>query len=558
MEYQWLNLGLAFVEGFALIASPCVLVVLPIVIAGALAGQKRTLVGMMIGFVCLFSLATLLTHYLVQNISMNSNLLRMIGFIFILGFGVVLVSDKLSQRFSRYAQRIADIAHIFPNPRQDGFWAGIGLGASLALIWTPCAGPILASAIVQSAVQKTWMNSVVILFFFASGAILPMALIALGGKWIFKQVLFLKSHAWQIRKGMGVVIILSALVALYGGRLPQYIPMHDAPNLQIPQVKHPKGLIAPLLQPYPAPPLQGIETWLNSSPLTIAQLKGKVVLIDFWTYSCINCIRTLPELERWYAQYHDKGLEIIGVHTPEFEFEKNPKNVERAIGDYHITYPVALDNHYGTWISYHNQYWPAQYLIDQNGMVVYQKFGEGNGDIMEHNILTLLNMPSYQISIGKNHTAMNNQFEALQTREIYLGYLRSNAYGGAMNIVANAMSEYAMPFNLAQDTWAISGFWEVNRDRIVSGKLHPSIQLRFFAGKVYAVMGSESENPIHVKVFFNDSPIGDKGGKDVKDSTLIVNQYGLYELVHLPEPDVGVLTLQSDEPDLAIYTFTFG
>lgn len=556
IQYQWANWALAFIEGFALILSPCILPILPILFAGSVTAGKRRFIGIIIGFVVVFSLVTSFARLFVQYVALDPDILRLIGFVVILFFGLIMVFDKLNFWFGRFSQRISALTEEIPDPRETGLWPGIILGAAVSLIWVPCGGPILAAAIVQAAVQDTYFESFLIVGFFALGSIIPLLIVAFLGKIFIKQIHFLKIHSIAIRKIMGVVIIAGAFLAFYGNWLPGYLPMPNAPNVVMENTEKHEGLIAGLRQPYAAPPLLGIQGWINSAPLNLEELRGKVVLLDFWTYSCINCVRTLPELNEWYRRFHDQGLEIIGVHTPEFEFEKDFENVKDAIARYHIHYPVALDNKYGTWISYHNRYWPSQYLIDKNGMVVYQKFGEGNAEIMEHNIVTLLNKDDLYL-IDKPVPKMN-QYDVLQTPEIYLGYLRVNGYGGIMSLVPNSMKKYKTPVVLAKDAWAVSGLWEQKSEKIIGGRGKPSIRLHFFAGKVFAVMGSENERNISVKVSLNGQPIGSQGGEDVTDSEVTVSEHRLYALADLAQADVGQITLEAQRSGLAIYTFTFG
>lgn len=557
MQIQWVNLSAAFLEGFALILSPCILPVLPIVFAGGITGDKRRMWGILIGFVAVFALFTTTTRLLVSALHLDPMLLRTIGFVVLIVFGIILISDRLSEKFSQYTQGVSQIGAQVSSSHSTGLGGGLLLGGALSLIWTPCGGPILAAALVQSAVQNTYADSLLILAAFALGSVIPMLLIALLGKQLIQQVGFLKNHGRAIRKVMGVVIILAAIGAIIGPRVSLYKPMPDAPNVYMPPMPVHESLIAGLKQPYPAPPLREIQEWINSDPLTLASLKGKVVLIDFWTYSCINCVRTLPELINWYNRYHDKGLVIIGVHSPEFEFEKNPAHVKTAIAQYHIPYPVALDSRYGTWQSFHNHYWPAQYLIDQNGNVVYQKFGEGNAEITEHNILSLLSLPTYHITMNEKST--RSDYDVLQTPELYLGSSRAKEYEGSVAIEKGLLVEYAFPALLPKDAWSLSGAWTVEKDRILSGGNNAAIRLHFFAGKVYAVMGNDTGKPISVTLFYNGAPMPEQfSGKDVKNGRVLVSEHGLYELFSTKESDVGIMTLQVSEPGLAMYTFTFG
>lgn len=307
-----------------------------------------------------------------------------------------------------------------------------------------------------------------------------------------------------------------------------------------------------LPNPYPAPQIAGIVAWVNSSPLTNEQLKGKVVLIDFWTYSCINCIRTLPYLKDWYGKYHSKGFEIIGVHTPEFEFEKNLDNVKSAVQKDGILYPVALDSNFVTWQNFKNLYWPAHYLIDQNGNVVYQHFGEGDYDVTENNIRYLLGMNKATTPI------MAEEASFPLTPETYLGFAREQNYASPETISKGKPQTYSFPASLSENQWALQGSWIIGPEYIVSAFSQAAIKIKFNAKKVFVVMGSSNGKPIQVRVALNGAPIKDEKGKDVKEGVMTVTQHRLYEAVVLPGTDTGELQLTASDPGLEVYTFTFG
>ena len=301
-------------------------------------------------------------------------------------------------------------------------------------------------------------------------------------------------------------------------------------------------LINSLPAPYRAPEISGIEAWINSPPLQLAQLKGKVVLIDFWTYSCINCIRTLPYVTDWYAKYHDKGLVIIGIHTPEFEFEKNVANVQNAVEKFGIHYPVALDNRYATWLNFNNRYWPAHYLINQDGDVVYVHFGEGEYDVTENNIRHLLGI--------KSSVATKNAENSLVilTPETYLGYERADRMMNLQAVAKNTVGDYHYPQMLPKNGWALAGQWQIAADKIVANKAGAAVQLHFKAKTVHAVMGAPNQ-AVKIKLRLNNQPVAKE---------IVVTRQQLYTLLDLKEVSEGTLELIAEAADLEIYTFTFG
>lgn len=543
--YGIVNAGLAFVEGAALIVSPCILPILPIVLSSSIEGGNKRAWGIICGFVLTFALFTLFSRALVQHLGVNLDLLRHIAYLMIIVFGVILYSDTLSDKFSVYTQKIAALGEnvATPNPKAH-FWSGLVLGGAISLIWVPCGGPILAAAIVQSAVQHTNWQSFIVFFFFALGSVTPMIIIALIGKKCVTHIQYLKTQSRMLRKIAGFVIIVSAIFAAFISS-PTGLAVSSGkaePSLPRSNAKLEEGLSIP----YRAPAFERVEGWINSEPFTMDSLKGKVVLIDFWTYSCINCIRTLPYLKDWYKKYHDQGLVVVGVHTPEFEFEKNSDNVKQAVSQFGIQYPVILDNNYGTWQSFKNQYWPAHYLIDKNGMVVYEHFGEGQYDTTEHNIVALLGVKEKPNDSTSHENSVSFNFS--QTPETYLGYARSRSYSGQEAPARDTAMNYEFPNSIPQDGWALEGKWLVNSDKIVAQESGAQLKLHFYSKRVYIVMGSENNKPMSVKVLLNNKPI---------DSVNITRPM-LYEVVHLQTADSGILTLIPESAGAEFFAFTFG
>lgn len=285
----------------------------------------------------------------------------------------------------------------------------------------------------------------------------------------------------------------------------------------------------------------------------MSDLQGKVILIDFWTYSCINCIRTLPYLKAWYEKYHQQGFVLIGIHSPEFQFEKSLANVQRAVKRYGIKYPVALDNQFVTWRNYNNHYWPAHYLINKEGKVVYQHFGEGDYEITENNIRYLLNLDNFAVPT----MLPEERYVFGQTPEIYLGYARANR-NLSPALIHDKPNQYHFPTELPHNAWALEGGWKVAPDKIVSGQANAALKIQFNARKVFIVMGNASSRPIDVTVLLNNKPILAYKGKDVINSTVKVTKHSLYEVVSLPHFSPSILEIKADSPGLEVYTFTFG
>ena len=519
-----LEIGLSFLEGLALIVSPCILPVLPLVLAGSVEGGRRRPLGIIVGFVGAFTLFTLLSHQLVLVFHLNLDYIKYASLVLLSLFGLILLSEKLSLKFSALTQPFANLGGKLSTRAKEGFGSGLLIGMLIGLIWTPCAGPILAAVLVQVIRQQSNLQALLLIASFALGAGLPMLAISLMGRSIIGKLGFFTRHAGAVRKALGLIILLAVVFIASGMDLQSW-----GGRKEVPAFNRQNGITHALARPWPAPKFSGISAWLNSQPLTMENLKGKVVLIDFWTYSCINCIRTLPFIIDRDYKYRDKGLIIIGVHAPEFKFEKDPENVRKAVAAHHIAYPVALDNHLDTWTNFHNNYWPAHYLIDQKGRVVYTHFGEGDYEITENNIRFLLGLN--KIAVLPKAVVSS----AAQTPETYLGRAR-----------ASRLSPDAG--TLPPDHWRLSGKWRIEDERIIAEEAGAKLRLRFTAGKVFLVMGAPKGKPVEVSLTLNGKPAG----------KLTIDQHKLYTLIDQQGRKQGLLEITANAPGLEAYAFTFG
>jgi thiol-disulfide isomerase/thioredoxin len=296
-----------------------------------------------------------------------------------------------------------------------------------------------------------------------------------------------------------------------------------------------------LAQPYRAAELRGLTQWFNSPELKLSELHGKVVLIDFWTYSCINCIRTLPHITGWDAKYRKDGLVIIGLHAPEFEFEKKPANVAKALKKYGILYPVALDNQLATWSAFNNSYWPAHYLIDKSGRVVYTHFGEGNYDVTEMNIQRLLGTTAPIVQ------ASGQGLNFLQSPETYLGLDRTANFSSPQGFQDSGTFTY--PQSLSGNHWALSGDWRMDRQFSEALQANAGLRYQFNGKKVHLVMGSSDGKAIEVQVLLN---------RKAQGLPITVQDHRLYTLLSLPQSQTGLLEIKALRQGLEVYAFTFG
>lgn len=549
---------LAFLEGIGLIVSPCILPVLPIVLAASLDGGRRRPFGIIVGFIGSFALFALLARQLINWLEIDPQLIQNTALFLLALLGGMMIVPRLDGWLNVKLKGLANIGdRLTTRFGGGGFFGGLVIGSLIGLIWTPCAGPIMAVAVVQIIQAKTDMMAALIVLMFAAGAAVPMLAIAMLGRGVMQKFGFLRTHAVRLRQGLGAIILGVTLLIAMGAAnsLLAGAPVTvAAPESAMAESKN--GLQKALPQPLPAPEFVGLQDWLNSQPITMASLRGKVVLIDFWTYSCINCVRTLPYVTAWDRKYRDKGLVIVGIHAPEFAFEKKLSNVQDAVKAHNIAYPVALDNNLATWGAFANRYWPAHYLINQDGQIVYTHFGEGNYDVTEHNIRILLGLQGDDRAEA-SPTGVGNAFKG-QSPETYLGYARAKNFGSLEAMARDKKLSYSFPEFLLLNHWALAGDWQIAAQHVMAGAAGAKLRLNFVAGRVFLVLGTVDGKPVNVSLKLNGQTLRDGAGKDIKDGMLTVTGETLYELVNQGEVKNGVLELTAESAGLQAYAFTFG
>jgi cytochrome c biogenesis protein CcdA/thiol-disulfide isomerase/thioredoxin len=549
-----LLLGIAVGAGIITAISPCVFPVLPILFAGGGSGGRRRPRAIIAGLLATFATFTLFATWILDQLHLPQDFLRnlSIGLLFLLA--ATLVVPQLGVLLERPL--------LLLSRRRPGGDLGGGflLGASLGLVFVPCGGPVLAAITANAARVDFGWRTILVTVAYSLGAAVPMLAVAGLGQSATRR---LRASAPRVRVALGVVMALAALAIVFNAdqklqtSFPDYTSflqgrvertsvarrelakLHDRRTSRFTADKTGASSRLAGLKDYgPAPELTGISDWLNSRPLTISGLRGKVVLIDFWTYSCINCLRALPHLEAWDARYRKAGLVIVGVHTPEFAFEHVVSNVRTATRKLGVRYAVAIDNDYKTWDTYANDAWPAEYLIDRRGHVRELKKGEGDYDGTERTIQVLLGQPEG----AKLASVTDRTPRHFATPESYLGWERLERYGGS-KLSPGREALYRFPAALPPDALAYAGRWRVDRQRIVAGR-RARLRLHFFAQNVYLVLGGQGRLDVLVD------------GKAVR--TIRVGGLSrLYTLLRYRTEREGLLELRFS-PGIAAYAFTFG
>jgi cytochrome c biogenesis protein CcdA/thiol-disulfide isomerase/thioredoxin len=543
-----LLLLIGFVAGVITAVSPCVLPVLPIVLAGGASGGRRRPYAIVAGLVASFTLFTLTASAILSALGLPQDLLRNIAIALLF----VVAATLFVPRFGMLLE--VPLARLSRRPSGD-LGGGFLLGVSLGLVFVPCAGPVLATVTVLSAQHRFGAELVFLTLFYAVGAGLVLLLIALGGQRVARRLR--TTRRWW-RPALGAIIAAAAFGVVFN--LDQTLQTHlgsytDALQRHTEQSsfanKHlnslrgakkntPTTSTVGLRNFGPAPNFAGISHWINTPSdrsLSIPQLRGKVVLVDFWTYSCINCLRTLPQLRAWYDSYKKDGLVIVGVHTPEFAFEHDYGNVRSAVRRLDVTWPVALDNSYTTWSAYSNQYWPADYLVDRKGDVRAVHFGEGDYKETENQIRALLGTG------GPLTSVKDTQPTGIGTPETYLGPERLNRtqYVGSKLVVGKA-AEYVEATAVPLNGFSYGGEWTLVGQTATAG-LGATLSLHFQAKKVYIVLTGRG------------AVTATLGARRVR--TMHVTTARLYTVLASSTTRQGVLRFRFT-PGVKAYSFTFG
>ena len=563
---------LAYLGGILTILSPCILPVLPFVFARAdrpfLRSGLPLLAGMAVTFAGVATLAAVGGGWAVAANSAG----RWIALVLLAAFAILLIFPSLSERAMRPLVGLGE--RLSAKGSDDRIGGSLLLGAATGLLWAPCAGPILGIILTGAALSGASTATAGLLLAYALGATTSLALALLVGGRVFAAM------KRSIRAGEGLRRVLGVLILVGVGTIALGLDTRVLARLSTAQTFAFEHRLARLLGmeaeelttktggtlPVEGalPSLEGATLWFNSQPLTREQLKGKVVLIDFWTYSCINCIRSVPYVRAWNERYKDQGLVVIGVHSPEFAFERDPGNVRKAIEDFGIRYPVAMDNRLAIWRAFDNRYWPAHYLADGQGRIRYHHFGEGRTDETEAAIRALLAENGAmrlgsKAKISASGASAAADFESIRSPETYLGTRRAANFASPGGLRPGS-SNFLLPAGLKLNQWGLSGRWNVQEQRSVSQLIESSIAFRFRARDLHLVLGSATGRPIAFRVLVDGKEPGTDRGMDIdaKGNGRITGQR-LYQLIRQQDPTrERLFTIEFQQPGAEAYAFTFG
>jgi cytochrome c biogenesis protein CcdA/thiol-disulfide isomerase/thioredoxin len=549
--------------------SPCVLPVLPALLSAGATGGRRRPVGIAIGLATTFTITIVGLATVVKGVGLGDGFTRWLAIAVLAAFGLAMMVPSLATRLEA---PLAPLSRYGPRGRGDGLRSGLGVGAALGFVYAPCAGPILAAVITVGAATS---RTIPVAIGFAAGSALVLLALAFGGRAIADRIRAAGRGA-ALQRVLGAVLVVTAVAMAtnldvrFQGTIAQHLPAGVVDPTHSLETSHAvAGRLDRLRAPSPfaaaqaraagqpggglpelgpAPGFVGNQRWFNTPggrPLTLAQLRGHVVLVDFWTYTCINCIRTLPYLKAWYARYQRDGFVIVGVHSPEFPFEHEASNVGDAIRADGIRYPVAQDNDLATWNAYHNQYWPAEYLIDARGQVRETSFGEGDYGATERHIRTLLAQSGHPAgaAAARPRDVVTPTFHT--TPETYLGLARAVGIDPAPSPGTHTYTAMPGP-ELPANAFSLNGTWSESQEAATAGR-GARIDAHVIAKDVYLVLSP---------------PRGHGGRADVTldgrhRATLVVGGQRLYQLVSLKQPGDHLLSVRLS-PGVGAYSFTFG
>lgn len=577
---------IAFLGGAFTILSPCILPVVPFIFARSDRPFLTDRLPLLAGLAGTFALVTSLGAAGLAGAAQLNQYGRWIALAMLALFGASLMLPAVATRITRPLSALADrlIARSQAQDASRRIVPSLLLGAATGLLWAPCAGPILGAILSGAALDGATWKTGAALAAYATGAAFALAVASSLGKRALDALKRSSGLGEHVRRAMGALVLVSVAIIASGAdtRVLALVKGVSTDGIESRLV----GLLSarddtrkphivrasmPLPPPLPVegklPALDGATQWLNTPPLSRDALRGKVVVVNFWTYSCINCLRTLPYLKTWAQRYGNDGLVVLGVHTPEFGFEHDTANVKRALRDLNVSYPVAVDNDYRIWQAFGNRYWPAFYIVDAEGRVRYHHFGEGNYDDAERAIRKLLWMANEMPNASDREPAKASGTQVaadpahLASNETYLGYGESQGPTPEQRVIRDTPAAYALPQRLALNDWGIGGQWNVHAEAALASDSHARLAYRFHARDLHLVLApADDGKPVRIRITVDGKPPGASHGADIDgDGNGVVTAARLYQLVRQSGPvDDRTFEIEFLDAGARAYAFTFG
>ncbi|WP_417358975.1 cytochrome c biogenesis protein CcdA [Gallaecimonas pentaromativorans] len=573
---------LAYLAGIVTIISPCIVPILPFVFARTGQSFRQSLLPMLLGLALAFALVASLTAVTGNWAQTTNHIGREVALAIMALFGLGLLFPSLANWASRPLVRAGSHLSGWAQKQSNGLLRSVVLGLATGLLWAPCAGPVLGLILSGAALNGPGPQTTLLLLAYGLGTATSLGLAMVAGQRLVAWLAPSFRQLNMLRRVGGVTVIASVVVIGFGAdtRLLQGLSLAQTDSVEQALIRTVQSPLNLLGTPAEAAPMDdsdhltgpldallGRQGGINTPPLTATDLRGKVVLVDFWTYSCINCLRTLPYLRSWAAKYHDKGLVVVGVHTPEFAFERDKGNVEAAVKSLGLTYPIVQDNRFEIWRAFGNNSWPAFYLVDAKGTPRYRMLGEGNYNQTERAIQQLLAEAKGHV-VDQPLTPANGtgiglppNWSDLDSPETYLGYDQAERFANRGALVKRSPSYYQYVDPLPLNQWSLSGAWNVGPGFATVVKTGSGVRFRFHARDLNLVMRPGADNkPVHFRVLINGSAPGKDHGVDVDEQGYgVIRASRLYQLARLAS-DVKNTTLEIQflDPGARLYSFTFG
>ncbi|HAL22959.1 MAG TPA: cytochrome C biogenesis protein [Stenotrophomonas sp.] len=588
-----LLLLLSYLGGALTLLSPCILPVLPFVFARADRPFLRSTLPLLLGMALTFTVVASLAAVGSQWVAQANQIGRWVALVLMALFALALLwprlADHLLAPFQRVGARLSARADAADAAGRGGAGTSLLIGIATGLLWAPCAGPILGLVLTGAALHGASVGTSALLLAYALGAMTALALAVWVGGRVFRALQARLGLGDAVRKVLGVAALLAVVAIGLGwdtglltrlstvstarieqGLLDAVPGAQPSPPSMMMMSANPAAADAPLPMEGTLPALTGATGWLNSPPLDREQLRGKVVLIDFWTYSCINCLRAMPYVHEWERRYRDHGLVVIGVHTPEFAFERDPRNVMKAVQQLKVEYPVALDNQYAIWRAFNNNYWPAHYFVDAQGNIRAHQFGEGNYAHSEQVIRRLLTeagqtdlpAPADPAAADLQGVAAQADMGNLRSPETYLGHARAEQFASPGGQRDDTPFDYTLPAALQLNQWGLAGRWTVSDEAAQLQQSGGRIGFQFHARDLHLVLAPGADGrPVRFRVLLDGKPLpAADAGADVRaDGSGVVDEHRLYQLVR-QRGAVAPHRFEIEFLDAGVqaYAFTFG